>query len=152
MRNHIIYTLAQDCIVQISNLVSICVYLANFISLLVLNLCIYITIRRKSSLLNSSQRLQRDIFIATILVTIVFMFAACHSCKAFISILELCQVISGQTDSPYNILQSFKASSYLGDDQESFWGPKMNVTVAISHFLITFNCSCNFLIYCAKVT
>ena len=41
--------------------------------------------------------------------------------------------------------------SYVGDDQERFWGPKMNVTVAISHFLITFNCSSNFIIYCAKV-
>ena len=149
MRNHIIYTLPQHCIVQISNLVSICVYLANFISLLVLNLCIYITIRRKSSLLNSSQRLQRDIFIATILVTIVFMFAACHSCKAFISIIELCQVVSGHTENPKH--SQVQDASFVGDDQESFWGPKMNVTVAISHFLITLNCSCNFLIYCAKV-
>ena len=45
----------------------------------------------------------------------------------------------------------FELSPSLGDDQERFWGPKMNVTVAISHFLITLNCSCNFLIYCAKV-
>ena len=85
---------------KVSNLVSICVSLANFLSLLVLNLCIYITIRRKSSLISSSQRHQRDIFIATILVTIVFMFAVCHSCKAFITIVELCHVISGQTDNP----------------------------------------------------
>ena len=39
----------------------------------------------------------------------------------------------------------------LGQDQNHVWGEKMNILVAVSHLLITLNCSCNFAIYCAKV-
>ena len=40
---------------------------------------------------------------------------------------------------------------FLGNDPKQFWGHKMNMMVALSHVLITLNCSCNFAIYCAKV-
>ena len=38
-----------------------------------------------------------------------------------------------------------------GVDGNVFWGEKMEILVSTSHLLITFNCSCNFAIYCAKV-
>ena len=38
-----------------------------------------------------------------------------------------------------------------GREHTQIWGPKMNIMVAVSHLLITINCSSNFSIYCCKV-
>ena len=98
-----------------------------FFSLLVLNLIIYQTIKKKTLLLpHSSSRERRDLYVATILIIIVMVFASCHSIKTVINLIELFYVLAD-------------------------WGPNMNILVSVSHLLITINSSSNFAIYCFKV-
>ena len=136
-------------LLQISSVVSISINTVPFLLLVVLNYLIYQTIRKKTFLLpHSSQRERRDIFVATILILIVMVYAVCHSIKAFINLLELFSVISGKN----GIKEKTIYLSYLsGREQTQIWGPKMNIVVAVSHVLITLNCSSNFAIYCSKV-
>jgi hypothetical protein len=84
-------------LLQISTVVSISINTVPFLLLVVLNYLIYQAIRKKTFLLpHSSQRERRDIFVATILILIVMVYAVCHSIKAFINLLELFSVISGK--------------------------------------------------------
>ena len=81
---------------QISTIVSILLSLVPFIFLIILNIFIYYTIKQKTVLLPiSNMRQRRDIFVATILVLIVMVYAACHSIKTVINIIELQSVLSG---------------------------------------------------------
>ena len=135
-------------IFQISTIVSVLLSLIPFIFLIVLNILIFRTIQQKTSVVSrSSRRQQRDIFVATILILIVMVYAACHSIKTFINCTELFSIITGICfDISHEIINFI-----LGQDIHSKWGPKMNILVSLSHILITVNCSSNFAIYCSKV-
>ena len=49
----------------------------------------------------------------------------------------------------FEILQ-FLIQYFSDADPEEYWGAGMTVVVAVSHFLVIFNCSTNFIIYCYK--
>ena len=68
-----------------------------FITLIILNYTIYRTIKNKAfpNLVSTSQS-KKEFYIATILITIVTIFGACHTLKCFINILELVAVLSGK--------------------------------------------------------
>ena len=134
---------------QICTVVSIFINTVPFVFLVVLNYFIYRTIRNKTYLLpQSSQRERRDIFVATILILIVMVYAVCHSIKAFINLLELFSVIAGKIELRK---KQFIFPFLSGREHTQLWGPKMNIVVAVSHVLVTLNCSSNFAIYCSKV-
>ena len=84
------------CCHQVSTIVSVLLNVVPFFSLLVLNLIIYQTIKKKTLLLpHSSSRERRDLYVATILITIVMIFAGCHSIKTVINLVELLHVFQG---------------------------------------------------------
>ena len=86
-----------DFAFQISTIASILLSLVPFIFLILLNIFIFHTIKRKTLLLPPSDiRQRRDIFVATILVLIVIVYAACHTIKTAINIVELTCVITGK--------------------------------------------------------
>ena len=79
-----------------SNIFAISIDLIPFILIVVLNVLIYKTIQEKGKLLpRSSIRVRRDFYVATILIIIICMFAICHSFKAFLNVLEILQIITG---------------------------------------------------------
>ena len=83
-------------IFQISTIVSVLLSLIPFIFLIVLNILIFRTIQQKTSVVSrSSRRQQRDIFVASILILIVKVYAACHSIKTFINCIELFSILTG---------------------------------------------------------
>ena len=120
-----------------------------FIILMILNYTIYRTIKRKTfpNFVSPSQS-KKEIYIATILITIVTIFGACHTLKCFINTLELVAVLSGNL---VHILIFPVIFFCLESNIEQTWGPNMNIVVSLSHLLITINCSANFAIYCYKV-
>ena len=82
---------------QISTIVSVLLSLVPFTFLIILNILIFRTIKQKTPALSrSSRRQQRDIFVASILILIIMVYAACHSIKVFINILELFCVLTGK--------------------------------------------------------
>ena len=101
--------------------------------------------------------------MATILILIVVFYAVCNSLRyeewinnkkkyfseifrCFFNLVELISTIKGESCEEETIKYSFVLS---GDD--SLWGPNMMMLAPISHFLLTFNSSINFAIYCIKV-
>ena len=84
-------------ILQLSTVASVLLSLIPFVTLLILNILIYQTLRHRStSLSRSSRRKQRDYFVASILIVIIMVYALCHSIKAFINIIELFCVLTGE--------------------------------------------------------
>ena len=67
-------------------------------------------------------------FTKPVILLIFQVYAVCHSFKSLINLIELLELVTGKV----------------------FWGEKMNILVAISHFCITLNSSINFAIYCSK--
>ena len=115
---------------QITSITSVFLSIIPFIAILSLNQLIYKTIRRKTLLKSTSSKDKRDVFIASILILIVIVYATCHTIKCIINLVEL-------------------MSTLQGTDFEDY--PKLQVLVALSHLLLTVNNSVNFAIYCIKV-
>ena len=79
-----------------STIGSVLLSLIPFVFLIILNILIFRTIKHKSlATSKSSRRQHRDLFVASILILIVLVYAACHSIKVFINIIELFCVITG---------------------------------------------------------
>ena len=116
---------------------------------MILNYIIYKAIKRNTFRNSpSASRTRRELYIATILITIVTLFGACHILKCFINMLELVSVLSGKASQNLKLLLIlFFSESNL----EQTLGQNMNLVVSLSHLLITVNCSANFSIYCYKV-
>ena len=88
-----------------------------FISLLVLNFIIFHTIKKKTLLLpHSSQRERRDLYVATILIVIVMVFAGCHCIKTAINLVELVHVLQGNHShsAKLYLVPTFQASKHPG--------------------------------------
>jgi hypothetical protein len=116
---------------------------------MVLNYVVYNTIKKKSVLTSPcASRARREFYVATILITIVILFGACHILKCFINMLELVSVLTGKPILKLNIELII---IHLENKLKQTWGNNMNLVVSLSHLLITFNCSANFSIYCYKV-
>ena len=116
---------------------------------MVINLIIYRTIKRKTFLNSpSAARTKREFYIATILILIVTLFGTCQILRCVINMLELVCVLSGGEIDKFMIhLILFSLERNL----EQTLGKSENLVISLSHFLITFNCSANFAIYCYKV-
>ena len=115
---------------------------------MVLNFVVFRTIKKKSVLNSpSASRARREFYVATILITIVILFGACHILKCF-NMLELVSVLTGN---PVLNLNIDLIIILLGNKLKQTWGNNMNRVVSLSHLLITLNCSANFSIYCYKV-
>ena len=83
-------------IFQISTIVSVLLSLIPFMFLIVLNILIFHTVKQNTSVLSrSSRRQQRELFLATILILIVMVYASCHSIKDFINCIELFSILTG---------------------------------------------------------
>ena len=116
---------------------------------MVLNFVVFRTIKKKSVLNSpSASRARREFYVATILITIVILFGACHILKCFINMLELVSILTGK---PVLNLNIDLIIILLGNKLKQTWGNNMNLVVSLSHLLITLNCSANFSIYCYKV-
>ena len=93
---------------QISTIVSVLLSLVPFTFLIILNILIFRTIKQKTPALSrSSRRQRRDIFVASILILIIMVYAACHSIKVFINILELFCILTGKNLWPFPPSDSF---------------------------------------------
>jgi len=115
---------------KVSTTLSVITDLIPFSTIIVLNGLIYRTVRHKTSLLpRNAKRERRGLYIATILILIVLVYAICHSLGCLLNLVEL--------------------GAVLTDQKESF-GPELMISVSVSHLLITINASSNFAIYCAK--
>ena len=116
---------------------------------MVINIVIYRTIKRKAFLNSpSAGRTKREFYIARILILIVTLFGTCQILRFVINMLELVCVLSGREIHKIIIhLILF----FLESNLEQTLGKSENLIISLSHFLITFNCSANFAIYCYKV-
>jgi len=106
--------------------------LVPFISILVLNICIYLQIVQiqKGNVVSNVRSNQQEIRLSQISVAITGVFILCHSVKWIPNIWELATV-----------LQSGKV-----DD----WPDWVQLISCLSHLLTTFNSSVNFFIYLIK--
>ena len=81
---------------KISTVVSVLLSIIPFILLVFLNAFIYKTIKSKSEVLPiSNRRARRDIYVASILIIIIMVYASCHSIKAVINMMELVSAVRG---------------------------------------------------------
>ena len=102
---------------------------------MVLNYVVYRTIKKKAALTSpSASRARREFYIATILITIVILFAACHILKCFINMLELVSVLTGE---PVQKIYIFLIIMPLENNLKQTWSHNMNLVVSLSHLLIT---------------
>ena len=81
-----------------STAVSVVLSLFPFFFLIILNFLIFHTIKKKTILTASSRQQQRDVFVATILILIVMLYAVCHSIKTAINVFELLSIITGKDE------------------------------------------------------
>ena len=73
-----------------------------FLFLVSINFFIYKTIRKKVHNLSPSQRREkREVYVATILISITTIYAFCHTITTLFSVLELVAVVSGLLTKKY---------------------------------------------------
>ena len=65
--------------------------------------------------------------------------------RCFFNLVELISTIKGES------CEETTNYSFVLSGDDSLWGPNMMMLAPISHFLLTFNSSINFAIYCIKV-
>jgi hypothetical protein len=75
---------------QISTTMSVLLNVIPFLTLIVLNILIWRTIKHKTFLLRAtSKKERRDVFVAGILILIVILYTTCNAIKSGINVLEL---------------------------------------------------------------
>ena len=88
--------------------------------------------------------------MAVALIIIVLIFIICHAFKFAINLVEFLDMYLSMFGIFSNHLMKQLHSKFCLDPRETYWGSFMDISVSISHLLVVFNCSVNFIIYCFK--
>ena len=99
---------------------------------------------------SATSRSQKELYVAMILVLIVVFYALCNTIRCYFNLHELIYTIRGgmrfEKDESFD-----KYLFHKGERISDHLAPSQMILASLSHFLITFNSSINFAIYCIKV-
>ena len=88
--------------------------------------------------------------MAVALIIIVLIFIICHAFKFAINLVEFLDMYLSMFSISSDYLMTKHQRKIFIDPQETYWGSFMDISVSLSHLLVVFNCSVNFIIYCFK--
>ena len=118
---------------------------------------------------SDTQKVNREHYVAMILVLIILVYATCHSIRkvgkvehlldvlmfrCYFNVTELLGTAGGDGDKKTtSINERLRCLLFVGSDSPSHaeFSTRMMIATAVSHLLITVNSSINFAIYCIKV-